>query len=207
LRPRSAVRALLATAVAVAALAAAGCRQDMHDQPKIRPLGPSVFFADGQGARPLPAHTVARGLLKDDVWFWTGKAADGKPAAALPPGVPLDRATLERGHERFDIFCSPCHDRTGNGRGMVVRRGFKQPPSYHIDRLRQSPVGYFFDVMTNGFGNMPSYAAQIPPRDRWAIAAYVKALQRSQHVPAAELTAVERAQLETAPAHEAPAGH
>ena len=117
----------------------------------------------------------------EDGAFATGLGADGQFVTALP--VPLTRDLLERGRERFDIFCSPCHDRAGRGRGMIVQRGFKQPPSYHIDRLRAQPIGYFFDVMTNGFGEMSSYAAQVPASDRWAIAAYIRALQFSQHAP------------------------
>lgn len=172
----------------------------MHDQPRLKPLRESSFFADGSGARPLPAHTVSRGNLRADVVFYTGKWPDGQFATALPRETPLSRDLLLRGRERYDIFCSPCHDASGTGRGMVVRRGFKQPPSYHIDRLRQLPVGYFVDVMTNGFGAMSSYASQIPPADRWAIAAYVRALQASQYSPVAELPAEDRAALSALPA-------
>lgn len=192
-------RAGLALAL-VAGLAAAGCRQDMHDQPRVEPLGASAFFANGQGARPLPAHTVARGFLRDDVLFWTGKLGDGSFTRELPPGVPLTAGLLARGRERYDIFCSPCHDSTGSGRGMVVRRGFKQPPTFHSDRLRGEALGYFYDVVSNGFGAMASYAAQIPPHDRWAIAAYLRALQRSQYQPASELAPQELEQVAAAPA-------
>jgi cytochrome c553 len=196
-------RPALAAAALVLALAAGGCRQDMHDQPRYKPLAASDFFANGSSARPLPAHTVARGQLRADALFYTGITPEGDPTPVLP--MPVTRALLERGHQRFDIFCSPCHGRTGEGNGMVVRRGFKQPSSYHVDRLRQAPAGYFFDIMTNGFGVMPSYAAQVPPEDRWAIVAYIRALQLSQDFDAARLDPAERARLDapaTAPAGE-----
>jgi len=159
-------------------LAIAGCRQDMHDQPKYVPLRGSGFFADGRSARPLVEGTVARGQLDDDTLFQTGKT-DGVLAAQFP--FPVTADMLARGRERYDIFCSPCHDRTGRGNGMVVRRGYRQPPSYHIDRLRQVPPGHFFDVITNGIGAMPDHRAQVPVADRWAIAAYIRALQLSQN--------------------------
>jgi len=161
-----------------------GCRQDMQDQPKFIPLRPSSFFADGRSERPLVEGTVARGHLEADTAFYTGKV-DGKPIATFP--FPVTRAVLERGQERFNIYCSPCHDRLGTGNGMIVRRGYRHPPSYHIDRLRQVPNGYIFDVITNGFGAMPDYAAQVPPQDRWAIVAYIRVLQFSQHAPLAEV--------------------
>ena len=173
----------------------------MHDQPRLKPLRESAFFGDGSGARPLPAHTVSRGNLRADTVFHTGKWPDGQFAAELPRETPLSRELLLRGRERYDIFCAPCHDAAGTGRGMVVRRGFKQPPSYHIDRLRALPLGYYVDVMTNGFGAMSSYASQIPPADRWAIAAYVRALQASQYSPAADLAAADRAALSALPAN------
>ncbi|HTQ58504.1 MAG TPA: cytochrome c [Bryobacteraceae bacterium] len=161
-----------------------GCRQDMQDQPKFIPLRPSSFFADGRSERPLVEGTVARGHLEADTAFYAGKV-DGKPIATFP--FPVTRAVLERGQERFNIYCSPCHDRLGTGNGMIVRRGYRHPPSYHIDRLRQVPNGYIFDVITNGFGAMPDYAAQVPPQDRWAIVAYIRVLQFSQHAPLAEV--------------------
>lgn len=198
-----AVTARVAGALLVA-LVAVGCRQDMHDQPRIKPLGANDFFANGQGARPLPANTVARGDLREDKDFWTGYTPEGDLLAAPP--MPVTRELLVRGRERFDIFCAPCHGATGDGRGMVVRRGYKQPSSYHVDRLRLAPLGYYFDVMTNGFGVMPSYAAQVPPADRWAIAAYIRTLQLSQHYDASALAAEERANLDRpAPAAEPPA--
>ena len=159
-----------------AALLLGGCRQDMHDQPKFTPLRESGFYADARSARPLVEGTVARGQLNDDDLLHTGKV-DGQDATEFP--YPVTAGVMARGRERYDIFCSPCHGRTGSGEGMVVKRGYRQPPSLHIDRLRQSPVGHFFDVMTNGFGAMPDYRAQVPVRDRWAIAAYIRALQAS----------------------------
>ena len=171
-----------------------GCRQDMQDQPKYIPLRPSSFFADGRSERPLVEGTVARGHLNDDTAFYTGKV-DGKPIDAIP--FPITRAVLDRGQERFNIYCAPCHDRLGTGNGMIVRRGFSHPPppSYHIDRLRQVPVGYLFDVIANGLGAMPDYAAQIEPRDRWAIVAYVRVLQYSQHAPVDDVPPEARAEL------------
>jgi len=180
-RSRLAPRAALL--LALCALLGA-CRQDMHNQPKYRGLRPSTFFADGSSARPLVEGTIARGTLEDDEAFYTGKV-DKVTVKEFP--FPIDEKVLDRGQERYNIYCSPCHDRTGGGNGMVVQRGFKQPPSYHIDRLRQADVGYFFDVITNGFGAMPDYRAQIAPRDRWAIIAYIRALQYAQHAPAADI--------------------
>ncbi len=169
-----------------------GCRQDMAEQPRYDPLEASTFFADGQSARPLPPGTVARGYLREDTELYTGKS--GKDFTNTFP-FPVTRTVLERGQERYNIFCSPCHDRTGSGNGMIVRRGYTPPPSFHQDRLREAPVGYFFDVITNGFGAMPDYAAQIPPRDRWAIVAYIRALQLSQHATLEDVPAEERAKL------------
>lgn len=155
-----------------------GCRQDMHDQARYEPLEKSEFFADGRASRPLIPGTVARGQLQTDSHFYTGKVA-GQLVQTMP--LPVTHTLLERGQERYNIYCAPCHDRVGNGEGMIVRRGFRHPPSFHIDRLREAPIGHFFDVMSHGFGAMADYAAQIPPPDRWAIAAYVRALQLSQH--------------------------
>jgi mono/diheme cytochrome c family protein len=169
---------LAAGVAVVAALAAGGCRQDMHNQPKVRPLVESSFYGDQRSARPIVEGTVARGHLDDDDALFTGKV-DGQDVTEFP--FPVTPDLMARGRERYDIFCSPCHDRTGRGSGMVVRRGYRQPPSLHLDRLRQAPVGHFFDVMTAGFGAMPDYRAQIPAQDRWAIAAYIRALQASQH--------------------------
>jgi mono/diheme cytochrome c family protein len=181
-------------------LAALGaCRQDMHNQPKYIPLRDSAFFANGSSARPLVEDTVARGTLEDDSAFYTGKEG-GKLVDTLP--MPLTRELLDRGQERYNIYCSPCHDRSGTGRGMIVRRGYKQPPSYHIDRLRTIEIGHFFDVMTNGFGAMPDYRAQIEPRDRWAIAAYIRALQLSQNVREADVAPGDRPKLSQTPAQQ-----
>jgi mono/diheme cytochrome c family protein len=197
-RPVRAVAAGLSAGVALLLLA--GCRQDMHDQPRVDPLAENRFFADGSGARPLPANPVARGELRADTAFYTGQAADGSLLTAPP--MPVTRELLVRGRERFEIFCSPCHGRTAEGTGMVVQRGYKKPSSFHVDRLRQAPVAYFYFVMSNGFGVMPSYAAQVPPADRWAIAAYVRTLQLAHHYDAAQLTADERARLDAVAAHE-----
>jgi hypothetical protein len=171
-------------ALASLACLVGGCRQDMHDQPKLKPYARSDFYADDRSARPLPAGTVARGQLRDDPLLFTGKV-DGRFADALP--FPLTPELLQRGQERYTIFCTPCHGQTGRGDGMVVRRGYRRPSSFHVDRLRGENVGYFFDVMTNGFGAMQDYTAQVPVRDRWAIAAYVKALQFSQYAEMAKL--------------------
>jgi len=129
---------------------------------------------------------VARGQLHEDTYFYTGKIG-ANPGNYMPSEVPVNEETLARGRERFNIYCAPCHSRLGDGNGMVVQRGYRHPPSYHQDRLRQAPLGYFFDVMTNGFGAMPDYAAQIPPRDRWCIVAYIRALQLSQNASAADI--------------------
>ncbi len=160
----------------VSLLAFGGCRQDMHNQPKFIPLRESPFFSDHRSERPLVDGTVARGDVQGDELLYSGKV-NGELATVFPFPVTWD--VMRRGQERFNIFCSPCHSRTGNGDGMVVRRGFRAPPSLHVDRLRQAPVGHFFDVITNGFGAMPDYKPQIPVRDRWAIIAYIRALQAS----------------------------
>ena len=179
---------------ALAFLALAGaCRQDMHDQPKYKPLRASEIFADKRSARPLVEGTVARGTLREDAGYYTGKTKDGF-VTELP--VPMNAQLLERGQSQFQVFCSPCHGRTGSGNGMVVQRGFRAPPSYHEDRLRNAPVGYFFDVMTNGFGAMQDYAAQIPVQDRWAIAAYIRALQFSQNARIEDVPADHRTDLD-----------
>jgi mono/diheme cytochrome c family protein len=160
------------------------CRQDMHDQPKYRGLRASKFFADGSSARPLVEGTVARGTLQEDEAFFTGKS-EKVTVKDLP--FAADEALLDRGQERFNIYCSPCHDKIGGGNGMIVQRGYRRPPTLHSDRLRQADAGYFFDVITNGFGVMPDYRAQVAPRDRWAIVAYIRALQLSQHAAATDV--------------------
>jgi mono/diheme cytochrome c family protein len=175
---------------------AAACRQDMHDQPKYTPLRESTFFADTRSARPVVDGTVARGQLHEDSLRYTGKV-DGVDATVFP--FAIDEKVLRRGQERFDIYCSPCHARTGEGDGMVVRRGYRRPPSYHTDRLRSAPVGHFFDVITNGFGAMPDLATQVRIDDRWAIAAYIRVLQLSAHASLDEVPAAERAALDRAP--------
>jgi cytochrome c5 len=151
----------------------------MADQPKDRPLWPSDFFTDGRSARPLVENTVARGAVVED------EMAIGKESNAFP--LPLNMDLLERGQNRYNIFCSPCHGLQGDGNGMVAMRGMKHPPSYHQDRLRQVPNGYIYDVITNGFGAMLGYSAQVQPRDRWAIVAYLRALQLSRSAKISEL--------------------
>jgi mono/diheme cytochrome c family protein len=200
--------------VVLLVLFAAGCRQDMHDQPKYKPLRESDFFADKRASRPLVAGTVARGSLREDVLLYTGKLESGMPSDQLP--MPVTRELLDRGRVQFETFCTPCHGRTGAGDGMIVQRGFKRPSSYHVNRLRMMPVGYLYDVITNGFGAMSDYSAQVTVKDRWAIAAYVRVLQLSQYAPIEVVPAAARAALETAAglpegstpagAHE-PAGH
>ena len=149
----------------------------MHNSPKAIPLRESVFFKDGSSARPLVADTVARGTLEDDAAFFTGKSG----AAVLDTlPFPLTAGVLDRGENRFNIYCAPCHGQTGAGDGMIVQRGMVVPVSFHDDRLTTAPAGYYFDVITNGFGAMPDYSAQISARDRWAIVAYIRALQKTQ---------------------------
>jgi mono/diheme cytochrome c family protein len=181
---------------------AGGCRQDMHQAPRYDPLERSDFFADQRASRPLVEGTVARGFLRADAAYYTGKEG-----AALVRQMPVKptRAVLERGQQRYNVYCTPCHGLGGEGTGMVVQRGLKAPPSFHQDRLRGQADGYFYDVMTNGFGQMLDYSAQIPPEDRWAIVAYVRALQYSRRVAVGDLTDAERRQLEGGPAA-APAG-
>jgi len=177
-------------------LATSACRRDMFSQPYSKPLAKSDFFQDNQMAsRPLVPHTVARGNLQDDEAFYTGRI--GTNLVETFP-FPVTREVLERGRQRFDIYCAPCHGRTGDGDGMIPQRGFPAPPSYHIDRLRQAPVGHFFDVMTRGYGIMYSYAARVEPSDRWAVAAYIRALQLSHDAKPSDVPAQERARLEAA---------
>ena len=192
------------------------CRRDMQDQPKAIAYRESSFFRDGLSSRPLVPGTVARGYLRADREFYLGKKANaaaapaGQPAPTGSPAtsgttttatslypddvetfpIPIDKAAIDRGQQRYEIYCSVCHGMTGNGDGMIARRGFNKPlpASYHQDRLRQAPVGHFFDAMTNGWGAMPSYAAQIPVEDRWKIIAYIRALQLSQMPAQAEST-------------------
>lgn len=182
-----------------------GCRQDMHDQPKYKALAPSSFFSDGRSARPLVSGTVARGELREDSDLYQGKV-DGKLVDAFP--FPVTKQILERGQQRYNIYCVPCHDLVGNGQGMVVRRGFRAPPSYHIERLRQAPAGYFYDVITNGFGAMQDYSVQVSVRDRWAIVAYIRALQLSQHASLNDVAEADRNKLnEEAGSRSTPSHH
>src|SRR5579872_361427 len=163
------------------------CRLDMHVQPRENPLSRSDFFTDGRSARPPVEGTVARGQLHEDTYFYTGKIGNN-PGDVMP--FPVTKQVLDRGRERYDIFCAPCHSRVGDGNGFVPSRGFpRKPPSYHIPRLQKAPLGYFFDVITNGFGIMPDYASQIPPQDRWDIVAYIRALQLSQSATMADVPA------------------
>jgi mono/diheme cytochrome c family protein len=248
-------RALVIALLSVVCISAAGCRQDMQDQPRYEVYESSKFFADGQASRPYVEGTIARGHLKDDRFFYQGKNSAGQQgasgaggqalnaggaqqgtlqttmpnaqggAAAVPGGdvnvrgnaggrvgaqggeiqsqagrdavnefpFPVTKEVLDRGQERYQIYCSMCHGLTGYGDGMIVRRGFRRPPSYHDERLRSEPVGHFFDVITNGWGAMPDYSAQIPPADRWAIIAYLRALQLSQQAPASQVSPEMRA--------------
>jgi mono/diheme cytochrome c family protein len=171
----------------------------MHDQHKINTYEQSSFFADQQGARPFPEGTVARGGFGEKIASYTGLTVSVLPGGGTqaPPVPPITPALVRRGQERFNIFCSPCHGRLGDGRGMIVRRGYKQPTSFHDPRLRGANADYFVTVITQGFGVMPSYAPQVPLEDRWAIAAYIRALQYSQNARLAELPDDVRGRVET----------
>jgi mono/diheme cytochrome c family protein len=187
----SASRLIYIACTAALAVGLAACnpiRQDMANQPKNRPLSPSSFFPDGRSERPLVENTVAHGSIAND------ELVVSKESNAFP--LPLSAELLERGRQRYDIFCSPCHGLQGDGNGMAVTRGMKHPPSYHQDRLRNSPNGYYFDNITNGFGGMLGYSAQIPPADRWAIVAYIRALQLSRNAKTSDLPAELRQKLE-----------
>jgi len=195
-----------ALVLGLAAAAAAGCRQDMHDQPKYKAFRPSDFFGDDRSARPLVEDTVARGQLRADAAYFTGKQGT-MPVDVLP--VAVTPALLRRGQQRYGIYCTPCHGQTGRGDGMVVQRGYRRPPSFHIDRLRNEKTGYFFDVITSGFGAMPDYAAQVTVADRWAIVAYLRALQLSENarledVPADRRDALASPSPAPSPAREHP---
>lgn len=189
--------------LAALTLLVAGCRQDMHNQPKYKPMRESKFFGDGRTQRPLVADTVARGELKDDTLLYTGKL-NGSFSEQFP--YPVTKEMLLRGQERFNIYCAPCHDRSGGGEGMIVQRGYKQPPSFHVDRLRTQPAGYFFEVISKGFGVMPSYGPQVPVEDRWAVVAYIRALQLSQKASLDDVAEGDRAKLENPSAPAAAAG-
>lgn len=176
----------------LSALLSTGCRSDMHVQPKYLPDDGSTFFADGRADRPEVIGTVARGHMRTDEHLYTGRV-NGVLVDSFP--FPVTKEVLDRGRDRFNIYCTPCHDYTGSGHGMVVQRGFPAPPSYHIERLRNAPAGHFFEVMTNGYGAMYSYAARITPEDRWAIVAYIRALQISQHASLNDVPAEKRQEL------------
>ena len=178
----------------------AGCRQDMHDAPRYEAFEANATYADNRASRVAPAGTVARGWLREDEALHTGKI-NGQAVADYP--FAIAKADLERGQQRFNIYCTPCHGRLGDGNGMVVQRGLRQAASFHQDRLRQESVGYFYDVITNGFGAMPDYATQIPVRDRWLIVAYVKTLQLSQHATVDDVPADRRGALDAAGAQAA----
>jgi len=173
-----AVRAISAMGAMAASLLLAGCRQDMQDQPKFIPQRGTTFFADGRSARPQAANTVARNQLHENEYFYTGMV-NGKEGDGFP--LTLTPEVVQRGQERYNIYCAPCHSRVGNGDGMIVQRGYRPAGDFHTDRLRNAPLGHFFYVMTNGYGAMPDYAAQLTPEDRWAVVAYIRALQLSQN--------------------------
>jgi hypothetical protein len=184
---------LVMTMVVFASAAGIGCRQDMHDQPSYTSLESSSFFADGRASRQPITGTVARGQLFEDQLFHTGKVGE-EFFASFP--FPVTMEVMQRGRERYDIFCAPCHDRLGDGRGMVVRRGLRGPVSFHEQRLIEAVPGYYFDVITHGFGRMYGYAAQIPAEDRWAIAAYIRALQNSRQARIEEIPSDARERLQ-----------
>ncbi len=188
-------KAALLLAMFLAGCTSTGIEHGMEDQPKVNPLTQSDFFPDGRSARPYVADTVARGHLRDDNLLYTGKV-NGKEATIFP--FPVTQEVLERGRERYDIYCAICHDRAGTGAGIVVQRGFRRPPSYHTDALRNAPVGHFYDVITNGFGTMYPYADRIAVQDRWAIIAYIRALQLSQQAGLQDVPDQERVALEKA---------
>lgn len=167
----------------------------MHDQPRYEPLEANPFFADQRASRPQVLGTVARGQLREDEHFYTG-TINGEPVETFPFAV--TREVIDRGRQRFEIFCTPCHGRLGNGQGMVTQRGFRHPPTYHSEQLREAPVGHFFDVITNGFGAMYSFNDRIPPEDRWAIVAYIRTLQLSQAARVDELPPAVRQEFEQA---------
>lgn len=169
------------------------CRRGMVDQPHATPLTADVLTSSNSSARPIPPHTVARGHLEADDAFFTGMT-NGRLIVAFPEA--LTRATLARGRERYDVYCAVCHGPTGDGDGMIVRRGFPRPASFHEQRLRDAPVGYFFDVIKNGYGIMYSQAERVEPEDRWAIIAYIRALQFSRRASLADVPPTERIKLE-----------
>lgn len=192
------MKALL-LALSCVALALSGCRQDMYNQPKAKAYSKSEFFEDGASARSLPMHTVQYHGAHENEAFYTGLTDEGVLLAQLPAPLTLTPELLQRGRERYDIYCAVCHGLNGDGHGQVVQRGFPAPPTYHSDRLRNAPLGHFYDVITNGYGVMYSYAQRVEPQDRWAIAAYIRALQLSQYEKVSNLPANEQKALEETP--------
>ena len=181
---------------AVILLFAIGCRQDMHDQPRYEPMEATPFFTDGRSVRPQVEGTVARGELFLDEHLYTG-LVKGKPAERFP--FPIELADMERGRERYDIFCTPCHGELGDGLGLVVQRGFPRPPSFHDPRIVSMPPGHYVDVITRGLGRMAAYGDRVKPHDRWRIAAYMRALQRSRNATLSDVPPDLRAKLEATP--------
>ena len=179
-------RAVVLGAATASMLVLAGCRQDMQDEPKFFPQRGTTFYTDGRSVRPQVANTVARNQGSEGSYFYTG-LVNGKEGDGLP--IDLTAETMARGQERYNVYCTPCHSRVGNGDGMIVQRGYRPAGDFHTDRLRNAPLGHFFAVMTNGYGAMPDYAAQVTPQDRWAIAAYIRALQLSQDAKQADVPA------------------
>ncbi len=177
-------RATTLAATAAGLLALCGCRQDMHNQPKFYPQRGTTFYADGRSARPQVENTVARNQLHENAYFYTGLVG-GKEGDGMP--LPVNAELLARGQEKYNIFCTPCHSRVGNGAGMIVQRGYRPAGNFHTDRLRNAPLGHFYSVIANGYGAMPEYASQIGPEDRWAIVAYIRALQLSQNAKPADV--------------------
>jgi hypothetical protein len=193
----------ISAAAALASIALlTGCRLDMHVQPKQNPLSRSDFFTDQRSERPPVEGTVARGQLHEDTYFYTGKAGNN-PGDYMP--FPVTKEVLQRGRERYNIYCAPCHSEVGDGNGFIPSRGFtRKPPSFHIPRLQKAPLGYFYDVITNGFGIMADYASQVPPEDRWKIVAYVRALQLSQNASRADVPTGQPIPSEPPPFHGQP---
>jgi mono/diheme cytochrome c family protein len=197
LRSSSLIRRVALVVTAAAFLA--GCRQDMHDTPRYEPYEASTFFGDGRASRTPPTGTVARGQLRADDHLYTGMV-NGALAETFP--FEISHSDIQRGQQRYNVFCAPCHGQLGDGNGMVVQRGLRQAATYHQDRLREEPAGYFFDVITNGFGAMQGYAEQVPVRDRWLIAAYIRALQFSQQAPLDAVRPGDRPRLDQTPAEQ-----
>lgn len=185
-------RGVAVSMMAFCMMAVCACRSDMQHQPKYLPLEASSFFVDGRSARPIPPGTIARGHLNDNNSFHTG-AENGAFLNSIP--VAITKPMLERGQQRYNIYCSPCHGMLGDGDGIVARRGFKIPANFHVDRLRQAPPGYLFQVISNGYGAMPDYGDQIGIEDRWAIVAYVRALQLARNAAVADVPVQERSKL------------